>query len=136
MSLGPDIGGSGFYLPSFAFTTGALSGTTAAANVLTGQPLCIVNSTTNGGSLTTRTAALMMGDSGLGLGATWWVLLVNSGGAGTLTLAAGSNVTVSGTATCITVTGRLFLCTVNTATTITMTGQTWALTATGLAFTT
>ncbi len=125
---------SGFLLPPVTFNTRALSSSTANAGELSGSPLVVMNNSgATPGTYTTRTAALMVGDTNLLL---WWILLVNGQGTGTLTLAGGSGVTVAGTATVAPITARLFIAQVtNPATpTITITGQAISMTATALAF--
>ena len=107
----------------FQSTSAALSSSTAAAGQLTGSAVvCMFNTGATPGTYTTRTAAQMIADSSLQTGQTWLLLLGNNQGTGTLTLAGGTGVTVSGTATVGTQVGRLFVCTVNSATTITMVG--------------
>ncbi len=134
MSL-TDVAG-GFVLPTIVFTTGNLSGTTAAAGVLSGQGILIVNSATNNGTLTTRTATQMIGDSGLGLNQQWWLLLSNSGATNALTLVGGTGVTIVGTATVAAVTCRLYIaqCTLISTPTITYTNVGFSMTATAFAF--
>lgn len=107
--------------------TAALSSSTASANQLSpvgNQGLVIMNNTGGTpGTYTTRTAAQMIADSNLHAGDSYLLLLNNLQGTGTLTLAAGSNVTVGGTATVLVNTGRLFTVVVGiTGTTIVITG--------------
>ncbi len=130
-----DVSG-GFIMPPITFTSGAFSGATAAAGVLSGQGLIVANSTTNGGNWTTRTATQMISDSQLALGQTWWVIIANSGAAGTLTLVAGGGVTVAGTATIATIVARLFVAQVTAIGTpaITFTGLAISFSATALLF--
>lgn len=130
-----DVAG-GFILPSVKFTTAALSSSVASAGDLSGAALTIMNNSGGTpGTYTTRTAALMVADSGLQPGQSWWIWLVNGQGTGTLTLAGGSNVTIVGTATVAAVTARLYLAQVNAAgTAITITNVGFSMTATALAF--
>lgn len=101
----------------------ALSSTTASAGQLSGSTVVIMfNTGATPGTYTTRTAAQMISDSNLQVGQTYLLLLGNNQGTGTLTLAGGTGVTVSGTATVAANVGRLFVVTVNTATTMTFTG--------------
>lgn len=126
---------SGFSLPGVVFGTAALSSSVAAAGQLSGGTLMVMNNSGGTpGTYTTRTAALMIADSGLQLGQIWWVLLVNGQGTGTLTLAGGSGVTAGGTLTVAANTARLFVFQMNSATTLTAVGQAWSFTATALAF--
>lgn len=129
-----DIAG-GFPLPSIQFNTAALSSSTASAGQLSGSPICIMNNSGGTpGTYTTRTAALMVADSNLSPGQQWWIILVNGQGTGTLTLAGGSNVTISGTATVATNTLRFFIAQVNNAgTAITITNVGFSITATAFA---
>jgi len=110
--------------------TAALSSSTASANQLSpvgNQGIVIMNNTGGTpGTYTTRAAAQMVADSNFKGGETYVLFLNNFQGTGTLTLAAGSNVTVSGTATVAVNTGRLFTVVVNAGAT--------AITITGLAF--
>lgn len=101
----------------------ALSSSNASAGQLSGSTLCIMfNTGATPGTYTTRTAAQMIADSNLQVGQTYLVVLGNNQGTGVLTLAGGTGVTVSGTATVGTQVGRLFTVTVNSATTMTFVG--------------
>jgi len=83
---------------------------TLPANVITGGSVtvCITTNATPG-TQTTRTAAQMYGDDpGAAIGGGYLLRICNSG-AGTLTLAGGSGVTVTGTATVATNTFRDFV---------------------------
>ena len=102
------------------YTTAADSGSTASAGQLSGSGVvCHNNSGANPGTLTTRTAAQMIGDSGLQVNQTYLLVLANGQGTGVLTLAGGTGVTITGTATVATSTARLFMVTVNGPTTMT-----------------
>lgn len=104
--------------------TAGLSSTTASAGQLSGSSIVImINTGATPGTYTTRTAAQMISDSNLQVGQTYLLFLSNNQGTGTLTLAGGTGVTVSGTATVGTNVGRFFVVTVNSATTMTFTGS-------------
>ena len=104
------------------FTTRALSSSTAAVGELAGAAVVVMlNSANNPGTYTTRTAALMTADHDLINGQQWLLLLGNNQGTGVLTLAGGTNVTISGTATVATTTGRLYQAAVAADGTITFT---------------
>lgn len=127
------------FLPTVQFATAAFSSSTAAAGQLSGSAITVCNNSGGTpGTLTTRTAAQMIADSGLCKGNNYLLLLVNGQGTGTLTLAGGSGVTVVGTATVATNTARLFTVIVTNATpgseAITITGVGLSFTATALAF--
>lgn len=87
-----------------AYSTGTTT-TTFAAGQLTGSayaPLVVYNSTaTTPGSIATRTAAQMFTDlPGAYIGMSWIVRIINSSAsANTMTITAGSGVTLSGTTT-------------------------------------
>lgn len=104
------------------FTSAAYSSSTVAAGVLTGAPICVVNNTgATPGTLTPRTAAQMIGDSGLLTGQTWLLILNNDQGTGTLTLGTATGVTVVGTATAAPNTATWFQGSMATGSTITFT---------------
>ncbi len=126
----------GFFVPTVTFATRSLAGgVTANAGELSGAPLMIMNNSgANPGSYTMRTAAQMITDSSLTVGALWYVLLVNGQATGTLTLATAAGITLSGTLTVAAITARLFVFQVNTPTTILGAGQLFSFTATALAF--
>ena len=128
---------AGMWLPTIQFNTAALSSTTAAAGQLSGSAICVMNNSgSTPGTYTTRTAAQMVADAGLALGSPYLLLLVNGQGTGSITLAGGTNVTISGTATVAPITARLFLVTVTNiiTPTITIAGFNLSFTATALAF--
>lgn len=111
------------------FNTAALSTTTASVGQLAGSAVVVMQNTGNNpGTYTTRTAAQMIADHNLQIGQTWLLILGNNQGTGTLTLAGGSGVTVSGTATCGTQVARLVVCTVVSASAITMVGTAFSFT--------
>lgn len=100
---------AGYNFASTQFSTAALSGTTASAGQLTGSQIVVMdNSGANPGTYTTRTATLMIADAGLFVNQQWIIILSNSQGTGVLTLAGGTGVTVSGTATVATNTTRVY----------------------------
>jgi hypothetical protein len=123
----------GFLPVSVQLSTAALSSTTASAGQLSGSFLTIMTNTGGTpGTYTTRTAAQMIADSNLYVGQTYFLILANNQGTGTLTLAGGSNVTVGGTATAAINTARLFTVTVGgtiASPTITITGLALAWTS-------
>ncbi len=131
-----DVNAGAMFLPTFQFNTAALSTTTASAGQLSGAAFVIMNNSGGTpGNYTTRTATQMIADSGLVLGNPYMLLLINGQATGTLTLVAGGGVTVTGTASVVPITARLFTVVVNNivtpAITITNVGS---FTATALAF--
>lgn len=99
----------GMFLPTVQFATAALSSSAASAGQLSGGAIVVMNNSGGTpGTYTTRTAAQMLADSGLVKGNRYLLLLVNGQATGTLTLAGGTGVTVSGTATVAANTARLF----------------------------
>lgn len=109
-------------VPPAQYTTSALSTGTLAAGVITGAAFVVlVNSGATPGTQTTRTAAQMLADTpGAQVGFTYMLRIVNTG-AGTLTLAGGTGVTVSGTATVATNVFRDYTVNFASATTATIT---------------
>lgn len=108
-------------------SSAALSSSTAAAGQLTPTAgagiVYMANTGATPGTYTTRTVAQMLGDAPmLSVGQAYILVLANNQGTGTLTLAGGTGVTVSGTATVAANTARVFNVTVNTATTMTFNG--------------
>lgn len=94
--------------------------TTFAAGQLTGTDYNIYANTANTpGTITTRTATLMVGDIPNATVGQTFITRIYHGGTGTLTIAGGTGVTITGTATIATVTWRDFAVTINTATTMT-----------------
>jgi hypothetical protein len=92
------------------------------AGAITGsQDVVLINSANGPGTQTTRTAAQMFSDLTQSLGYTppagyQWFLTIVHQGTGTLTLAAGTGVTLgSGTNSVATTGNRTYLCTLNTA---------------------
>lgn len=95
---------------SINVTTGTLS-----AGDITGASAFVHLTSTNAapGTQTTRTAALMVADQGIGTATVSYLLRITNTGAGTLTLGAGSGVTLTGTMTVPVNTFRDFLVTLN-----------------------
>lgn len=99
-------------------------------NALTGAgTVAFTNTTATPGTLTTRTAAQLYADLTAQLGSPppvgyQYLLILAHAGAGTLTLAGGTGVTVSslttGPTTIATVTSRIYLVTIVNATTVTI----------------
>ncbi len=109
-------------LPYSKFTTtAAASPLTASAGDLTGAAHVVFQVTTNGAfALTTRTATQMFGDipnAQIGMS---FLLTVVSQGDDTVTVTAGTGVTITGTATVATKVTRTFVCTFTSATAITL----------------
>lgn len=104
------------------YNTASLSGTTITQLHLSGADICYyINTNAAPGTLTTRNASQLFGDDAFArVGRTWTVVIGNTG-AGTLTLAAGANVTINGTLTILTGTTRTFQCVYGTASAVTMT---------------
>ena len=99
------------YIPlSIKVTSAALSSSTASAGQLSGAFITIMTNTgCTPGTYTTRTAAEMFAESGLYPGQSYFLILANNQGTGTLTLAAGaSGVTAAGTLTALVNAARLF----------------------------
>jgi hypothetical protein len=87
--------------PASSFSTGTTT-TTFAAGQLTGAGAVVTYTNTQGtpGSIATRTATEMFADDPYArVGGTYILRIVNGQGTGTLTVTAGSNVTLTGTAT-------------------------------------
>jgi hypothetical protein len=105
--------GLGSLLNSYASTVTAA---TIAANVLTGAMTCYLNSAaTTPGNQTTRTATQLYNDlcqefnlPFIPAGFTWEVIITQTG-AGTLTLVAGTGITINGTASVAQNTTRTFV---------------------------
>lgn len=104
------------------YVTRAMSSSTASPGDVAGAPVCFLNNSgATPGTFTTRTAAQMIADGNLQVGQQWVLFLNNDQATGTLTLAGGTGVTISGTATAAGNSCSVFLGVVNTATTITFT---------------
>lgn len=95
--------------------------TTFAAGQLTGSEYTVYANTANTpGSIATRTAAQMIADLPNASIGQSWITRIYHGGTGTLTVTAGANVTLTGTATIATTTYRDFAMTITSATVVTM----------------
>lgn len=103
------------------YSTGTTT-TTFTAGQLTGSAVTVYDSTaTTPGSIATRTATEMVGDLGATVGATYILIIRNSSGsANTMTVTAGTGVTLTGTMTIAQSVSRVFVVTINTATTMTI----------------
>ena len=107
-------------LPITQFTTAAItvSGTFAAGQLTGADYTTFSNSSATPGTVTSRTAAQMYGDiPNAFVGQTYLLRIIQTGG-GTLTFGAGSNVTITGTATVSTSTWREFVTTLVSATSV------------------
>lgn len=87
----------------------ATAGTLPAGAITGGDFVVLISSNATPGTQTTRAAAQMYGDDPSAYPGGAYVLRICNSGAGTLTLAGGTNVTISGTATVATTTFRDFL---------------------------
>lgn len=98
---------TGLSTVAVSYTSAAESGTFAAGNLTSvNSPVVIFQSTTSTpGTVNTRTAAQMFADSAAFAGQVYLLRIYHSG-TGTLTVGAGSNVTINGTATVSTSTWR------------------------------
>lgn len=104
------------------YSTGTTT-TTFAAGQLTGSAVTVYDSTaTTPGSIATRTAAEMFADiPGAVAGGTYVLAVRNSSGsANTMTITAGTGVTLTGTMTIAQSTTRVFVVTITSATAITI----------------
>lgn len=110
-------------IPESQYTTGSLASTTFTAGQLTGAYFTVyTNTASTPGTLTTRTASQMFGDfAGAQIGMTYNLRIANTG-SGTLTLAAGSGVTLNGTTTVAGDKFRDYVVTFNSATALTIQG--------------
>lgn len=105
-------------LPGFQFTTISSGNGTLAAGALEGAGFTVL-ATSGATAFTTRTAAQMITQAGLVVGQSYVARVYNTNG-GTLTLTAGSGVTITGTATIATAVFRDYGVTVTAAGAITM----------------
>lgn len=97
--------------------------TTFAAGQLTGAAITVYDSTaTTPGSIATRTATQMFGDiPGASVGANYLLIVRNSSsGANTMTITAGTGVTLTGTMTVAQNVSRVFVVTLTSATAVTI----------------
>lgn len=104
-----------------SFVSGTTT-TTFTAGQLTGSANVVyANTGATPGSIATRTATQMFTDNPYArVGGTYLLTIVNAQGTGTLTVTAGSSVTLTGTATIAANTSRTFVVTYNSATTLTI----------------
>lgn len=111
-------------LPPAQFSTGTTA-TTFTAGQLTGANLVTYTNTQGTpGSIATRTATQMIADTpNAYIGQTWVVRIINGQGTGTLTVTAGTDVTLTGTATVAANTWREFSCIITSITAHTITMQ-------------
>jgi Zn-dependent alcohol dehydrogenase len=108
-------------LPSYKYVAVTANTSTLVAGDITGATEVVLNTSTQATpTFTTRTAAQMIADiPNAQIGMTWKVTVLNRN-SGTLTMAAGSGVTITGTATIATVNWKDFICTYTAADTIVM----------------
>lgn len=114
-------------LPAAQFNTGTTT-TTFTAGQLTGADYVVYTNTgATPGSIATRTATQMIADiPNAYIGQTWVLTIVNGQGTGTLTVTAGTDVTLTGTATVAVNTWRSFICTITSVSAHTITIQNYA----------
>ena len=84
-------------------------GTIPAAVITGGGAVVVLQTNATPGTQTTRTALQLFGDDPTSTIGGGYLLRISNSGAGTLTLAGGTNVTVTGTATVATTTFRDFV---------------------------
>ena len=92
-----------------AFAAGVTAGTIPQGTITGGAQIDLVSASTTPGTQTTRTAVQMYADDPLAYPGKVYRLRIAQSGAGTLTLAGGTGVTISGTATVATTTYRDFM---------------------------
>lgn len=115
-----DLNKGAYVKPPAKFTTDATGSQTADAGDLTGADFVVWKNTANNAvALTTRTATQMFADVPHAQIGQSFVLRIFSGGDNTVTLTAGTGVTITGTATVATTKWRDFLATFTSATAIT-----------------
>lgn len=108
-------------IPNAKFTTGTTTTTFAAGQLTGGRFVNYTNTQGTPGSIATRTAAEMFGDDPYSaVGGSYLLRVTNGQGTGTLTITAGSNVTLTGTATVAINTWRDFVVTYTSATALVM----------------
>ena len=112
-------GGSQFVTQAYQSATFAAGDLTPATG--TEGIICLINTGTTPGTLTTRTATEMFGDTPNAKVSNSYLLAIRngSGSANTATIAAGTGVTLTGTMTIAQNVTRIFVVTFNTATTMT-----------------
>lgn len=107
-------------MPAAKYTNITTGTGTASAGDLTGATTVSADYSGQAGiTITTRTAAQMIADAGLQINDTYRLLITNRN-SGTLTLAAGTNVTLTGTMTAATNTTREFVVTITSASALTI----------------
>lgn len=107
--------------PAAKFTTGTTTTTFAAGQLTGGATTNYANTGATPGSIATRTATQMFADDPYArVGGTYMLKIVNAQGTGTLTVTAGSGVTLTGTATIAINTSRTFIVTYTSATALVM----------------
>lgn len=89
-------------------TINVTAGTLSAGDITGGPDVTLISSNATPGTQTTRTAGQMYADDPLAYPGFGYKLRICNSGAGTLTLAAGSGVTLTGTMTVATATFRDF----------------------------
>lgn len=106
-----------------SYSTGTTTTTFSAGQLTGGEFTCYINTQGSPGSISTRTAAQMFSDYTYArVGGSYLLRIVNGQGTGVLTVTAGSNVTLSGTATIATNTWRDFIVTFTSDSALTMQG--------------
>ncbi len=119
-------GGLNATLPTAKFTTfSATTGTLVAGEASGAAFTCLTSTNATPGSQAMRTPAQILADTpGLVVGQSYMLLITNSGGSGTLTLAtdSGTGFTMTGTMTVANTATRLFIVTLNSGTTGTVQG--------------
>lgn len=104
-------------VPDAKFTTGTTTTTFAAGQLTGGRFVNYTNTQGTPGSIQTRTAAQMFADDPTArVGNSYFLRVTNGQGTGTLTITAGSNVTLTGTMTVAVNTMRDFIVTYTSAT--------------------
>lgn len=108
--------------PPAKYSTASITGVAFAAGQLTGAQFTVfINSNASPGTCTTRTATQMFGDFTNATATTSYLLRLVQTGAGTMTLGAGTGVTLTGTMTIAQNTWRDFIVSFTSATTLTIT---------------
>jgi len=102
------------------FVTGTTTTTFAAGQLTGAQVVCYANTGNAPGSIATRTATQMFADTPNAQVGQSYLLRIYHGGTGTLTVTAGTGVTLTGTATIATTTFRDFIVTFTSATALVM----------------
>lgn len=110
-------------LPNAKFTTNSTGTQTLAAGQITGAGYVVWQNTHDTtGAILTRTATEMFADTpNAHTGFSWMLLVVNEGDVNPITITGGTGVTITGTATVVNKTTRLFHCIFPSSSTMTMT---------------